>query len=380
MVLVFSTSTGKARSEMMTGIREFAQGADWNIQLIESNGSPFPVRELLKFWSPIGCIAEISGNGVAAKAISRQAFGRTPVVYIGGDTRLTPRNAACVIHDAVATGEAAARELLALGLSNFAFLGVKGHAWSQRRKQAFAAALKLNGREMDSLDLPLDGKNIHPLKQWLAGLSKPCGLMAANDASAETVLATCRLLDIAVPDEIAVIGVDDDESICEHTVPTLSSVRPDFRQGGRFAARLLARKLHDPNRCPQETVFTISGIVHRGSTRLFKRKDAYVSNAMELIWGAEGIHLSSKDILSTFPCSRRGAEMRFRRVTGHSVLDELLKARVHLAKSLLNETSLPISAIAERCGYRSIAHFRDAFRKATGVNPLRWRSSAAETV
>ena len=72
--------------------------------------------------------------------------------------------------------------------------------------------------------------------------------------------------------------------------------------------------------------------------------------------------------------------MRFRRVTGHSVLDELLKARVHLAKSLLNETSLPISAIAERCGYRSIAHFRDAFRKATGVNPLRWRSSAAETV
>ena len=375
MILVLSTSTGKASTEMLTGVREFAQGTDWNIQSIEFSGNPFPVRDLIRFWSPVGCIVEASGNSLKPGMIPHRAFGTTPVVYIGGDMTLTPKDATCVTHNAVAVGEAAARELLTLGFSQFAFIGWKGHAWSELRKDAFAAALKLNGRDMSSIDLPSIEKGLPLLKRWLAPLPKPCGILAANDAIAEMTLTACRLLSIAVPDEVAVIGVDDDEAICEHTVPTLTSIHPDFRQGGRFAARLLARKLHRPADVPSKTTFAISGIARRGSTRLFKRRDDCVSAALERIWRPGGAKLTPREILAAFPCSRRSAEIRFRQATGHAVLDELQKARIHQAKQLLANTNLPVSAVAENCGYASLAHFRDTFRKETGANPLVWRKS-----
>lgn len=374
MILTLLTSTGKAAMGFLAGIRDFAQGTDWNIQSIEFNGKPFPVRDLLRFWSPVGCIVEASGNELKPGTIPYRSFGSMPVVYIGGDTTLTPQNSTCVIHDAVAVGEAAARELMTLGFGHFAFIGREGHAWSDRRKNAFANALKLNGQDLISIDLPSIDKGIHPLKRWLITLPKPCGILAASDAIAETALNACRLLSISVPGELAVIGVDDDEAICENTVPTLTSIRPDFRQGGRFAARLLARKiLHSSGTLHAKTTFSLSGIVRRGSTRISKRRDDGVSAALDRIWSKGGARLTAKDILAMFPCSRRSAELRFRLATGHSVLDELLKARINLAKRLLEDTQLPVSAIIESCGYDSSTYFREAFRKETGVNPLVWR-------
>ena len=368
------TSTGKACTEMLTGVRDFAQSTDWSIQSIEFSGKPFPVRDLIRFWSPAGCIVEVSGNGLRPNVVPYRSFGSIPVVYVGGDVTLTPRNATCVIHDAIAVGEAAARELMTLGFGHFAFIGWRGHTWSTRRKNAFADALKMNGRDLISMDLPSIDKGIRPLKSWLSTLPKPCGILAANDAIAETALNACRLLSISVPGEIAVIGVDDDETICENTMPTLTSIRPDFRQGGRFAARLLARKiLHPSDAVRTETTFSISGIVRRGSTRISKRKDDCVSAALERIWSKDGARLAARDILAMFPCSRRSAEMRFRLATGHSVLDELLKARINQAKRLLVDTQLPVSAIIESCGYGSSTYFRNAFRQETGVTPLVWR-------
>ena len=375
MILTLLTSTGKAATGFLAGVRDFAQGTDWNMQSIEFNGKPFPIRDLIRFWSPVGCIVDASGNELKPGMIPSRSFGSTPVVYIGGDTTLMPRNATCVVHDAVAVGEAAARELMTLGFEHLAFIGWKGHAWSDRRKKAFADALKLNGRDLISLDLPSIDKGVHPLKRWLVALPKPCGILAASDAIAETALNACRLLSIPVPGEIAVIGVDDDEAICENTVPTLTSIRPDFRQGGRFAARLLARKiLHPSNAIRAEATFLISGIVRRGSTRISKRRDDCVSAALERIWSKDGARLAAKDILAMFPCSRRSAELRFRQATGHSVLDELLKARINLAKRLLEDTQLPVSTIIECCGYGSSTYFREAFRRETGVNPLVWRN------
>lgn len=374
-ILVFSTSSGNARTEMIKGVREFAHGTDWNIQAFEFEGTPFPVRDLVRFWSPVGCIVEASGSGMTKDTVPWHSFGKTPVVYIGGDSHVVPPNATCVVHDAVATGEAAARDLLTMELVHFAFLGLKDREWSLRRENAFAEALRLNGRQIDTFNLPTGGKDIHSLKRWLAALPKPCGILAANDATAETALAVCRILNIPVPDDIVIIGVDDNEEICENTVPTLSSIHPDFRQGGRFAARLLAKKMRNATFLKNETVFSVSGVVRRGSTRRFKRRDAYVSAALERIWRADGISLSPREILCDFPCSRRSAEIRFRQTTGHSVLEELVKARIHHAKQLLNETQLPVSAIAERCGYRSVAHFRVAFARLTDSTPKAWRQS-----
>lgn len=377
-ILVFATSTGKAQSEMLSGVRAFAQGTDWNVQSFAFEGTDFPVRELLRFWKPAGCIVEGNGNGVTAKTIPPRAFGQTPVVYLGCDAAILPARATRVIHDASATARLAARELILRDAAHFAFVGLKGRAWSQRRQAAFADALRLNGRDFAALELPQPPSAAHrstaeALKRWLLGLPKPCGLFAADDTLAEAILAICRQANLAVPDDLAVIGVDDNESICEHTIPTLTSVHPDFRQGGRFAARLLARKILRAKSVPDETVFAVSGLTRRGSTRIFKRKDADVAAALERLHAPDGARLTPHDVLAQFPCSRRNAEIRFRRATGRSVLDELMEVRLERAKDLLAHTRLPVAAIVEACGYRAPARLNRAFRAATGLTPLAWR-------
>ena len=374
-VLVLSTSTDIVRTEVLSGVMEFAQGTDWEINHVDFDGSPLPVKALISFWPPIGCIVEATGNGTTEKTIPKNSFDNVPVVYIGGDRHITPSNATCVVHDAVAAGEAAGRELIALGLENFAFVGMSGRNWSRRRADAFAAALRMNGKTLSSMDISPIGLDNERLQAWLGDLPKPCGLFAASDSIAATVLSVCRRNGITVPNDVAVIGVDNNTALCESTSPTLSSIRPDFRQGGRLAARLLARKISGRGSIPQTTVFAISGLVRRGSTRRFKCRDAWVASALERIWKPGGVRLSPKEVIADFPCSRRNAEIRFRRATGHSILEELTSARIDEARRLLSETSLPISSVAEQCGYISIAHFRDAFRNATGANPLAWRKT-----
>ena len=379
-ILVFSTSIGRANADMLAGVREFAKDADWNVQSFVYDGEPFPVRKLLDFWMPSGCIVEGCGNGVSAGIIDHKAFRRTPVVYMGSEPTMTPKDAACVVHDAESVANAAARELMSIGMESFAFIGAKGKGWSDRRKVAFAEAMKLNGHPVAATDVHptsagVYGKDATRLCKWLANLPKPCGIMAADDEIAATAVSICRLSGIDIPNDIAVIGVDDNESLCENTVPTLSSVRPDFQQGGRFAARLLARMMRGGRSAHRETVFGVSGIVKRGSTRIFKRKDAEVSAALERIWASDGVTLSPKDVLAGFSCSRRNAEIRFRQATGKSVLEEIVAARMSRAKTLLEGTTLSIPEIAAQCGCRYPANFRDAFRAATGLNPLAWRKN-----
>ena len=379
-ILVFLTSIGRANADMLAGVREFAKDADWNVQSFVYDGEPFPVRKLLDFWTPAGCIVEGCGNGVSAGIIDNKAFRRTPVVYMGSEPTMTPKDAACVVHDAESVANAAARELMSIGMESFAFIGAKGKGWSDRRKVAFAEAMKLNGHPVAATDVHptsagVYGKDAARLRKWLLELPKPCGVMAADDEIAATAVSICRLSGIDIPNDIAVIGVDDNESLCENTVPTLSSVRPDFQQGGRFAARLLARMMRGGRSAHRETVFGVSGIVKRGSTRVFKRRDAEVSAALERIWAPDGVTLSPKDVLAGFSCSRRNAEIRFRQATGKSVLEEIVAARMSRAKTLLEGTTLSIPEIAAQCGYRYPTNFRSAFITATGLNPLAWRKN-----
>ena len=369
---------------MLAGVRGFAKDAGWNIQVFEYDGTPFPVRRLIDFWQPVGCIAEVCGNGLTPGAIPRKAFGKLPVVYIGSESYSQTELSACVLHDAKPVANAAAKELMSIGMSHFAFVGAHGKGWSERRKSAFEEALKLNGYGLSVVDVhptstEIFAKDAANLKSWLTSLPKPCGIMAADDEIATTTLSLCRLAEIDVPNDVAVVGIDDNETLCMDAMPTLSSVRPDFRQGGKFAARLLARMLCGGHNIQRKVVFGVSGISRRGSTRVFKRKDLEVSAALERIWAPDGITLAPKDVLAAFSCSRRNAEIRFRRATGKSVMEEIVAARMSRAKSLLSGTDLPMAEIAVSCGYRFPANFRNAFRAATGQNPLAWRKRGEVT-
>jgi len=363
---------------MLAGIREFAAKTDWQVQSFEYAGKPFPVRDLISFWSPVGCIVEIGGNGITSKTILPKDFGKTPVVYLGANNAIQPKGATRIVNDAKTAGVLAAKELLSQGVRQYAFAGLEGLQWSKGRRDSFVESMRLNGKSVATIELTPARSSTrltesNRIKRWLTSLQKPCGIFAGNDIVAETILSISRIAGFSIPDDISIIGVDDNESICCNTSPTLSSIRPDFRQGGRFAARLLARKILRDRNIPTETLFRTVGVVHRGSTRILRRHDADVAAALERIHSPDGASLTPHDILREFPCSRRNAEMRFRQATGRSVLDELMIARIMLAKDLLDHTNLSISAISERCGYRHSARLISVFKKSTGLTPLAWR-------
>ena len=138
---------------MLAGVRKFAKSANWNVQSFVYDGKPFPVRKLLDFWSPAGCIMEGCGNGMSSSAVTQRSFGQTPVVYLGSESAMTPKGAVRVVHDARLVANVAAKELMSIGMEHFAFVGANGKEWSDRRKSSFAEALKLNGHHFAAMDV-----------------------------------------------------------------------------------------------------------------------------------------------------------------------------------------------------------------------------------
>ena len=211
----------------------------------------------------------------------------------------------------------------------------------------------------------------------MVGIAKPCAIFAANDNVAAEILTAAAQSGFNVPRDIAVCGVDNFIPVCEHTAPTLTSIQPDFLLAGELAARTLNDiiKRGNSNFTPVRLTFGPAGIIRRASTRTSTRYDPEVTAAMELIrrHACEGI--SSADALAAFKCSRRMAEIRFRQIAGHSILDEIQSIRLEKAKSLLADSKLDISAIANFCGFSAAKAFWKFFHKKTGLSPSQWRSS-----
>ena len=213
------------------------------------------------------------------------------------------------------------------------------------------------------------------IRPWLRALPKPCGLLAANDISGDLVLQACRMERLGVPEQIAVIGIDNDELVCAHTTPTLSSVRADFEQSGYLAAKLLDDIASGRAAAPCEVHFGATDIVRRNSTRKFARRDDAVRRVLELIRARACEGLSAAEVCKEIGGSRRQAEARFRAFANRSIGQEIAAVRVERAKSLLIKRSMAIGAIAGACGYESDSALRRAFKKATGLSLRDWSNA-----
>ena len=211
------------------------------------------------------------------------------------------------------------------------------------------------------------------LRRWIERLPKPCGIFAANDAVAAEVLIAAAQTGFEVPREIAVCGVDNFTPICEHTVPTLTSVQPDFLMAGELAARTLDEIMQGQRRQATRLTFGPASIVRRASTRICRRYDPEVTAAMELIRRRACEGISSAEVVTTFTCSRRMAEIRFRQIAGRSILDEIQAMRLDKAKELLKNSSLDVSAIANFCGFKAANAFWKFFKQETDLSPTKWR-------
>ena len=379
-VLYFQSTSKTSAGEKLGGVQSIAAKCGWHVQIVEEIPTAKKVKSLVAFWNPEGAVVECGGT---AATVDLSAFGRLPVVFFDHDPSCLPSNALCVTHDSAATGRMAARELMEGGATDFAFVPYpERRFWSEERERGFIAALSLNGRGCSVFPSRVSPKDStrwqRELREFLKELPKPCALFAANDYTAAEVLTAAEFAGVKVPDELSVIGVDDAVSICERTKPTLTSVKPDFRCGGELAALLLAARLRDGAafRGSRRRTFGPLAVIRRDSTRRLAVKDSAVTAALGLIRREACSGLSAKTVLAQFPCSRRMAEMRFKKAVGHSVLDEIHSVQLERAKQLLAGT-MPLKAISDFCGFENPNSLRKFFKSQAGMTMTQWRHQKA---
>jgi LacI family transcriptional regulator len=213
---------------------------------------------------------------------------------------------------------------------------------------------------------------------WVEALPKPVGLMACNDIRGQQVLNACRDVEIAVPEDVAVLGVDNDDVLCDLSYPTLSSVVPDTRRIGFEAAALLERMIGGESPPQPLTLIPPLGVVTRRSTDVLAIEDRHLARAVRFIreHACEGITV--EDVLAHVPLSRSVFERRFDRLFGHTPKTEILRARLERIKQLLAETEMPLKLIALKVGFEHPEYLSVFFKERTGQTPGQYRAAARQ--
>ena len=326
----------------------------------------------LREWGCEGIVARVVNDRVAGQI---EALGLPAVVlaYTAGPGQVRLGSAA-----PYSEGQLAAEHFLDRGFRSFAFCGYSESIYD-RRHEAFAARLAQAGRTVDVYRRPSVkreswwGVQQQHMSQWLAGLPKPVGLLAGNDDVGRRVLEACQAAHLAVPDEVAVVGVDNDELLCELCNPPLSSISLGTEKAGFEAAAALEEMMAGkrPNRT--EIIVEAVAVVSRQSSDVMAMEDRDVAMAVRFIreHAMEPVHV--EDVLKQVPLSRRAMESRFRRVLGRSPNAEILRAHVERAKMLLTTTNMAMPWIAQHSGFATADYMTFVFRRATGMKPLQYR-------
>lgn len=370
-ILFFTAGTLSASQVRYSGVRRFAREHGLSVQSVECVGPDTPVDEVIRFWRPQGVILEY-GENLPRDMVKR--FKALPVVCLDRDPAW---GGVCVCQDSYEAGRLIAHELLRSGgRQSFGYVGfTERKRWDEERRQGFVETLASYGMPC-SVFKTSNGQRrtlFRRLGAWLSDLPHPCGIMASTDGIAEKVVGVCSQLGLTVPQDVSIAGVDNALHICESTVPTLTSVAPDFEGSGYIAAELLLRLSEGHPAGDQVVRFPQLGLVRRASTAAFREYDHAVAVAREYIRTHISNGLRVTDVLSVFPCSRRSAELRFRKSVGHGIFEEIDRVRIECAKTLLMKHGQAIAPIASLCGFGTEANLRRAFHRAEGMSLRMWR-------
>lgn len=272
------------------------------------------------------------------------------------------KNVVTLLCDHVAEGRTAARYFLDRHYRNFAFVGAKGE-WSDARRDGFEQTLKQAG---------FPCRRITPAD--IAGLSRPCAIFAAHDILARRVLAFADQLGFAVPDELAVLGVDNDEVMCTTSAPALSSI-PTFDVSLGYAAGRALNELLAGTSDGRVIRTRHTKVITRASTDADAVEDPFVARALAWIRGHLADDLRAETLARRINYSRSALQLHFEKALGTSVGATVRHLRLNAAADLLAHGTKPIAAIAQECGYVSPSHLSTHMLKAHGMTPLAYRKS-----
>ena len=337
----------------------------------------------LKEWNGDGIIARIEDRRMANALLG---LGH-PVVDVLGNSRFEAILGFDT--DAGAVAQMAADFFVRAGFGHLAFCGYRGIPFSDRREAAFCERLEKQGLEVRVFSSRLSRyppPHIQAVEQsglaaekaiagWLHKQPCPLGLFACNDVRAQQVLNACREHGVKVPEEVAVMGVDDDDVLCNLCEPPLTSIEPDTERLGFEAARRLDQMMQGKKSKVELVQIPPLRVVERGSTDVVAIGDAITVQALRFIRDHVHEGISVKDVLANAGRSRSDLEQRFRRWLKSSIRGEIIRRRMDRVCSLLCQTDLHVNEIARRAGFSTTAHLCRLFHGWLGETPTQYRDS-----
>jgi LacI family transcriptional regulator len=276
-------------------------------------------------------------------------------------------------------GQMAADHLLERGFRHLGFCGFDHLHWSRSRCQNFVRRVAEAGFEAHVYKQPKSRrsrsweKEQTLIAEWLSSVPKPVGVMACNDDRGRQVTEACKTVGLRVPEEVAVIGADNDDLVCELSDPPLSSVALNVERGGYEAAELLDRLMHGEKMAGQSIIVQPTHVVARQSTDILAVEDQEVAYAVRFIRDHARQPVQVSEVAEAVGLSRRALQQRFRTVLKRTVYDEIRRARMRLVAEMLAETNLAIYQISEVLGYSGLSKLSRAFQRETGMSPVAYR-------
>ena len=339
------------------------------------------IPEWLKKWKGDGIIARIEDRRMA-NALLRLGY---PVVDVLGNQRF--QNIVGFDTDAKSVAQLAAEFFLRAGFRNIAFCGYRGIPFSDRREAAFTEQLakdNIKVRVFLSKAVWYPPSRIQAVEQsglaaeraiavWLRKQARPLALFACNDVRAQQVLNACREHGIKVPEEVAVMGVDDDDVLCSICEPPLTSIQPDTERLGYEAAEVLDAMMQGTRPKVHLVQVPPLKVVERASTDVVPISDPITVQAVRFIRDRVDHGISVKDVLAHVGRSRTDLEGRFRRWLKTSIRTEIIRRRMERVCSLLQQTDLSLNEIARGSGFATTAHFCRLFQRELGQTPSHYR-------
>ena len=308
-----------------------------------------------------------------------QALPRNGIIVMAQDYISPFQGIPNITADDHKMGEMAAERCVARGFRNFAFFGNNGMCWSDGRRDGFRDYLEQAGF----------GDNVHIynrqrisnlwyyrqelLRDWLLSLPKPVGIFACDDNQAVILAEACHALEFRIPYDVAILGVDNDEILCNMSDPPITSIDVDIERGGYEAAAMATQRMHDSSYGGNDIVLQPLHIVTRESTNLITTKDILVHHALTFIDSNLQHKIQVADVLKHVPISRRLLEQRFLKATGKTIYQYISEQRIDYFARLLLETGEPVSNLAARMDEPDPKSLSRRFKELKGCTPTAYR-------
>lgn len=345
------------------------------------------------YWEPGGLesawpvLKSLDADGIIMRDVDRlqEVLSLDIPTVVIGHKRKEVSGVVNVVTDSMQIGHMGAEHLIQCGFKNFAFVSISNQpketvSWAQLREESFVRRIHELGFETHTYLLPrTTGRNWvrerNALATWLKSLPKPVGLMACNDDCGVQVMEACKVAELPVPDQVGVIGADNDEIVCGLSNPAMSSVAINFERAGYEAAEALHQIMQGGKRGGGKINVPATHIATRRSTDIVAVADPALGRALRFIRDHSRRAIGVGDVAKAAGFSRRALERRFRHEIGISILDQIRKARTEQICKMLVETALPVGQIAESLGFEDVQHFARYFRSAREMSPLAYRKS-----